>query len=349
MNAFLREVNALLTAGETLVLAAVADSSGSTPRSSGARMAVRRDRTILGTVGGGMVEAESQRLAAALFDDQERSVLMAPMNLTSELAAGTDMICGGKLTIILERVEPGGKAAKLYARLGEALRSGQSRLLLTRLRGPEPTCADHTLVQNPDDAPADLPVTAVTPLLTKVESGGMAMAAHGEDTLIAEGFVPPPALILFGGGHVSRATAVVAATLGFRLVVVDDRAEFANAERFPMADEIRVTNDFGSALAGLTVTGRDFILIITRGHLHDKTVLGLALDTPARYVGMIGSKKKRDAIYRALLDEGTTQAAIDRCHCPVGLAIGAQTPEEIAVSIAAQLIQVRAGHNGTRA
>ncbi|MFZ3046285.1 MAG: XdhC family protein, partial [Desulfatirhabdiaceae bacterium] len=139
----------------------------------------------------------------------------------------------------------------------------------------------------------------------------------------------------------SRETAILSKMIGFETVVLDDRPEFANRERFPEADEIRILSSFDCALDGLVIDGKGYIVILTRGHLHDKTVLGLALRKPARYIGMIGSRKKRDAIYRALEREGFSNDDLARVHSPIGLSIGAQTPAEIAVSIAAELIRVR--------
>ena len=148
---------------------------------------------------------------------------------------------------------------------------------------------------------------------------------------------------LFGAGHVARSTAAMAAMVEFRVSVTDDREAYANRQRFGEASEIRAIGRFEDAFSGLSVGRDDFIIILTRGHLHDKTVLAQALRTGAGYIGMIGSHRKRDAIYAALFKEGFSQADIERVHSPIGLSIGAETPEEIAVSILAEMIQVRAG------
>ena len=133
---------------------------------------------------------------------------------------------------------------------------------------------------------------------------------------------------------------------GFDVVVIDDRSEFADPVRFPEAVAVNTIAGFDRAFENLTVTADTYIIIVTRGHLHDRGVLEQALKTPAAYIGMIGSRRKRDAIYDRLLKDGFTQADIDRVHCPIGLKIGADTPEEIAVSIVAELIAVRAGSAG---
>jgi xanthine dehydrogenase accessory factor len=147
---------------------------------------------------------------------------------------------------------------------------------------------------------------------------------------------------IFGAGHVAQPTAQLANLVGFRVWVADDREGYANCERFPDAYEIRVLDSFEKSMPDVALDQNDYLIILTRGHLHDKKVLAQALRTRAGYIGMIGSHKKRNAIYGVLLKEGFTQADIDRVHSPIGLSIGAETPEEIAVSIVAELIAVSA-------
>ena len=129
--------------------------------------------------------------------------------------------------------------------------------------------------------------------------------------------------------------------VGFRVWVLDDREAFANPERFPDAHRLSVLDGFERAFEDLEVTADSYVIIFTRGHLHDKTVLARALATDAGYIGMIGSRHKRNAIYDALREDGIAQTQIERAHCPIGLAIGAETPEEIAVSIVAEMISHR--------
>jgi xanthine dehydrogenase accessory factor len=129
--------------------------------------------------------------------------------------------------------------------------------------------------------------------------------------------------------------------VGFRLAVIDDRAEFATRERFPTADEVLVL-PFDKVFDHLRVTPDSYLVIVTRGHLSDRTVLRSALTTNPAYIGMIGSKRKREAIYRSLLDEGVPRERLEAVHSPIGLVIGAETPEEIAVSIVGELIKTSA-------
>ncbi len=144
---------------------------------------------------------------------------------------------------------------------------------------------------------------------------------------------------LFGGGHVSLAVARVAHLAGFGIAIVDDREAFANAERFPMAAEIHAS--YEDAFAKIQPNAASYLVIVTRGHKEDMRVLAWTVGTAARYIGMIGSKRKVIAVYKALEKEGIALHTFERIHAPVGLDIGALTPEEIAVSIVAELIAVR--------
>ncbi len=170
------------------------------------------------------------------------------------------------------------------------------------------------------------------------ESG---LICGGTLEIFVEPILPPPKLCIFGGGHVSLALARVAEQAGFEITVVDDRESFANRERFPMAAELHTS--FEAAFEKLRPGPVSYLVIVTRGHRDDMRVLKWAVGTEARYIGMIGSKRKVIAIYRALESEGMARESFERVHAPVGLAIGARTPEEIAVSIAAELIAVRRG------
>lgn len=157
--------------------------------------------------------------------------------------------------------------------------------------------------------------------------------------IFVEPILPQPILYLFGGGHVSTATARVASLAGFRIGVVDDRESFANAERFPMAAEIHTS--YEDAFEKIHPNASTYMVIVTRGHKDDMRVLEWAVKTDARYIGMIGSKRKVLSVYRALEKEGISLDRFKNVHAPVGLEIGALTPEEIAVSIAAELIAIR--------
>jgi xanthine dehydrogenase accessory factor len=162
--------------------------------------------------------------------------------------------------------------------------------------------------------------------------------------VFVEPILPQPTLYIFGGGHVSMALANAASKAGFNIGVIDDREQFANLERFPMAQEVYTT--FEDAYEKIKPNASSYLVIVTRGHRDDMRVLAWAVKTEARYIGMIGSKRKVLSVYKALENDGFAPELFERVHAPVGLDIGALTPEEIAISITAELIAERRGAKG---
>ncbi|MGE4469662.1 MAG: XdhC family aldehyde oxidoreductase maturation factor [Desulfovibrio sp.] len=356
MRHLLRDTLNLLHQGESIVLATIVDSHGSTPRSSGAKMTVRRPglpgESILGTVGGGITEAMAIRDAGELFGTPPGTALLRELDLNRDLAAGTDMICGGQFSLLLEHVSPNSPATSALEELDRLLRQGRPGLLFFQLAPKDQgtfSAQGHAVTPLSDAPPAhaaDVPDSIRRSLVQlAMDKGAVGLHTLEDQRYVAEPAFPPAPVFLYGAGHVSRCTARLAAMMGFRTVVLDDRQDFANAERFPEADQIVVLDDFHQAVHPETVGKDAFVVILTRGHAHDKTVLGQALRTPARYIGMIGSKKKRGDVYAALRKEGFTDQDLDRCHCPIGVTMNAQTPEEIALSIVAQLVDVRGAGN----
>ncbi|MDP6041310.1 MAG: XdhC family protein, partial [Candidatus Latescibacteria bacterium] len=155
-----------------------------------------------------------------------------------------------------------------------------------------------------------------------------------------ESICPEPTLFLFGGGHVSFAIAQMAHSVGFRIVVIDDRPMFANKERFPMASET-LTLEMETAFDHLVIDDLSYVVAVTRGHQHDKPIVEQAVKTQAAYVGMIGSRRKIALMWKELEAKGISRETLDAVYAPIGLDIGADSPEEIAVSVVAELIQVR--------
>jgi xanthine dehydrogenase accessory factor len=181
-------------------------------------------------------------------------------------------------------------------------------------------------------------MNAAPTILADGDSGIITIRA---DEFVLEPMVSSPTVIIFGGGHISVSLAPLLSGVDFRVAVVDDRPEFISRDRFPDASHL-VLSDFKNCFDQLEFTPETYAVIVTRGHLHDKTVLEEVLKRPTRYVGMIGSRRKREMIYQALREEGTSAESIERVRSPIGLEIGAETPEEIAISITAELIKTRA-------
>ncbi len=172
----------------------------------------------------------------------------------------------------------------------------------------------------------------------KAEDSGM--ICGGVMDIYIEPIIPNPRVYIFGGGHVSLSVAKMSKMVGFEVVVLDDRPQFANRERFPEADEV-IAEEFEFSLAKLQVNRSSYLVIVTRGHAYDQEVLEWAVKTGARYLGMIGSRRKIQMVYASLKEKGVPVEKLDRVHAPIGLDIGALTPEEIAVSIVAEMIQER--------
>jgi len=254
MNDIYQEIVRVKTEGEEAALVTIVSATGSTPREEGAKMLVRADGSILGTIGGGSLEAQVVEEAIKVIKQGKPKRLH--MSLTAKEAEEAGMICGGELEVFIE------------------------------------------------------------PILTT------------------------PTLYIFGGGHISLSLAKMGKLLGFKIAVIDDRAEFAHPDRFPEADVLLV-EEFSKSFPKLKIDKSSYIVIVTRGHQHDEIVLEWAVGTPAKYIGMIGSKTKNETIFSHLLARGISKEQLDRVHAPIGLKISAQTPEEIAVSILAEVVKVR--------
>lgn len=330
----------LLHQGEDFVLATVLSKFGSSPGTAGRKMVVRRDGSILGTIGGGLVEAKVQQLASRVMDTGEP--LVQQFNLTGTEVATMDMICGGQMEVLIEYIDATDIVLKEIYNLAASDHVKGKAVLVTQFYDPAQgvTVNKHYLVQEDTDEKL-LPSEVVTAILKDnlVKSPQVLKLASGKYLL--EPLAGLYTLFLVGAGHISQQLCPLANMVDFKTVVLDDRPEFANQTRFPTANNIKVISSFAETFTGLEVDSNSFIVIVTRGHAHDKTVLRQALSTPAGYIGMIGSKSKRNAIYQALLKEGIAQLDLERVYSPIGLAIGADTPAEIAISIMAEIIKVR--------
>ena len=248
------EIVKLRKEGRRGAVATIVNVRGSIPSFKTAKMLVRYDGSILGTIGGGCVEAEVWQAAREVMESEKPRTLTFDLNQDPKYDTG--LVCGGTLDIFIEPV------------------------------------------------------------------------------------LPPATLYVFGAGHVAVNLYKVAKNAGFDVTVVDDREAYASRDRFPEASEI-IAEDFDQATAHLTPNESSYVVIVTRGHRDDMRVLRWAVRTQARYIGMIGSKRKTIAIFRELTKEGIPAELFERVHAPVGLDIGAITPEEIAVAITAELIAVR--------
>ncbi|MGA8730023.1 MAG: XdhC/CoxI family protein [Terracidiphilus sp.] len=248
------EITKLKREGKRAALATIVNVRGSIPSIVAAKMLVREDGSILGTVGGGCVESDVRKGAMEVMRDEKPKTFN--FNLDQRPDDDTGLVCGGSLEVFIEPI------------------------------------------------------------------------------------IPLPQLYIFGGGHIGLNVHKVATLAGFETILSDDRELYSNRERFPDAHEVHA-GEMEELMGGLAPSDSSYIVIVTRGHRHDMQVLRWALDTPAHYIGMIGSSRKVLAVYEQLQAEGVAAESLKRVFAPIGLDIGAATPEEIAIAIVAELIAVR--------
>lgn len=354
---------------ERLALATVISRSGSGPREPGANMLIHAAGETIGTIGGGLLEAKVLDLAGVVLQEG-RSAILA-MELTSpQGAAGGGMICGGRVEILVECIDGADFLwLSLLNQILEGVKGNESCRLIRSIQmtgdlpdssGTRSLSSSSSIGKNPE---MKTWVQTGRGLLEgdRLLTGSLDMAQWNPEWLPKKGrrqeailmesnriryFVQSidstVQVVIVGAGHVGQALATLCHFVGFKAIIIDDRPEFASRERFPTAEDIRIPASLEDCFSDMAITEECYVVIVTRGHAFDRSVLAQSLRTPAGYIGMIASKTKRDAVYKSLLGEGVTTEAIGRVHSPIGLAIGAQTPEEIAVSIMAEMIAVRA-------
>lgn len=331
MKEFLRGIVQALEKGEPVELVSILKSSGSTPRRAGAMMAVFPGGRSSGTIGGGNVEYEAQNFARTLLDkhsDAVRHFRFLPGD-----AANLGMVCGGDVTLLFHYFPAGSyRGIAVFQDLIKIASRNVNVWFLQRVQYERVTdfgIAGSFGVRHLSKAPGNLKEL----LSEKTSFNG---------TWFTVPIARAGRTFLFGGGHVSQALVPVLASVGFRPTVFDDRPEFADPARFPMAEEV-LCGDFLSLGEEITISPDDYVVVMTRGHQADFEVLTQVLRSGAKYIGCIGSKRKLAICRNQLLAQGFTAAEYDRIHAPIGLPIGSETPEEIAISIAAEMIAVRAG------
>jgi xanthine dehydrogenase accessory factor len=321
-----------LAEGRKGMLATVINRTGSAPRDVGARMFIDDNGRSDGTVGGGLLELQVQKAAIERKNEETAAVIHFQMNAKTVEEQG--MLCGGNVDVLLEPVAA--KHGELYERLGEMERKGKKGIVVTSLT----ESFTKTLVDDALEVTGDaMSESQAMQCLNLVTHGRPVISDDG--AYLVEPVFNRAKLYIFGAGHVSQFIAKIAGMVDFAVTVIDDREEFANSLRFPEADEI-IVDDFVKSFSSLSFSGNEFVVIVTRGHAHDANVLRETLSKDTRYVGMIGSKRKIKIIFDLMRQYGFSDEVIAKVYAPVGLAIKAETPQEIAVSIVGQLIEVRA-------
>lgn len=343
-----KEAISLFEEGQNFCVATIVSLHGSSPRHVGAKFLVKEDGASVGTIGGGLFEAEV--IAAAVEALRAKSSILLHFAFTGEDADSERMLCGGSAHVFVEfNSKLDSHRRSIYEHLIRLSMEGLSGFLLTQIphqagrmdSDPKGSlfCDENGLLLGELANQAGV----LSELKSKKFSGAPELLKFDqlESHAFVEHFYPQGTVFIFGAGHVGMSVAHLASFAGFRVILIDDRKEFANLDKVPEADHVFVVNSFDTCMSELGVGIDSYLVIVTRGHSHDKVVLRQALDTPARYVGMIGSRRKIKLIYEGLLEEGVTDTQLKRIHAPIGLPIGGETPEEIAVSIVAELIKVK--------
>jgi xanthine dehydrogenase accessory factor len=348
MDSHLIEIDKLLSQGRKLAVVRIIRQVGSAPRTVGTNCLILEDGTLMGTIGGGSLEFRVLEKTKECFRSGRSSLLR--FKLTGKEVGDSEMLCGGIVDVYLEPVYPDNSVTReVFKKIKTAINDGRGGVLQTKVADgishSDTACrafwADNGQIEGALGA-ISKSLSEKLQLLSAIRKSQLVELKPGSEGPFV--FVEPvksdDTLYLFGAGHIATFIAPLAKMVGFRVVVIDDREEFVNRDRFPNADKL-LNRPFADAIDNLSINSSSYIAIVTRGHVHDRVVLRDALQTSAAYIGMIGSRRKRDIVYRSLIKEGISKERIDPVHCPVGLDIGAETPEEIAVSIVAELVKVR--------
>ncbi len=309
------------------VLVTIIKGDGSSPRGAGAQMLVGRDGRILGTIGGGAVEGRSE--AAAMEALENKASFRRSFRLHEEGANSIGMACGGSVEVLFQFISAESEAWKAMAAMIVArIAARETGWLVLKTDGGDPA-----LLDGKGNA-----------LLGETVPGRVMDGKWMPDSREEYFCAPLPVgerLVIFGAGHCSQALAPIAHTVGFRVTVYDERAEYANRENFPLAEEI-IVGDYTKINEYLNLTAEDYLVVMTSGHSYDLEVQDQVLRGEFAYVGVIGSRKKTAAVNQRLRERGVADEAIMRVHTPIGTAIKAVTPEEIAISVTGELIYERA-------
>jgi xanthine dehydrogenase accessory factor len=325
------EVLKALVGNRGSALVTVVAVRGSTPRGVGSRMAVLPGGSIVGSVGGGVLEARAIARARGCLAEGSSAIL--GVELTGADVHGSTPVCGGAADLwILNAADPGLFEAAL-SRLDE----GRAVVLVSQRDRAGPVCTAvfgerGALVAGRED-PGDGPIAAGA-----VTAGRATMSEDG--SRFYDPVLPPERLLVLGGGHVGTAVAGFAVTLGFRVTIADDRPGFADPGRLPPGVEA-LSGAYPDLIAGFPFGPSIYVLVVTPGHLSDLDCVRAVLGREHRYLGVIGSRRKVRMLMEGLVAEGHDRERVEALYSPVGIDIGAETPAEIAVSILAEMIAVR--------
>ncbi|MFF3576552.1 XdhC family protein [Streptomyces mirabilis] len=339
-------------AGSPFGLATVVTVSRSAPRDPGAAMAVGPGDEVVGSVSGGCVEGAVFELAQEVV--ASGVARLETFGYSDEDAFAVGLTCGGEITLLIRRVTPAEDPS--FAAVADSVAAGRPVTVATVIEGPAPLGA--TLAVWPDEVAGSLGSTGLDVAVTADARGELAQGAtirrhygpHGERredavTVFLHSFAPPPRMLVFGAIDYAAAVARIGDFLGYRVTVCDARPVFATAKRFPAGVEV-VVDWPHRYLRGTTTDARTVICVLTHDPKFDVPLLEEALRRPAAYIGAMGSRRTHDDRRKRLIDAGLSEGELSRLRSPVGLDLGARTPQEVAVSVAAEIVALRWGGSG---
>lgn len=335
---------------------------GSAPRREGAHLFLTGDGVITGTIGGGGLEAEAVRIARDLLDSEKGHIQV--FNLV-EGDDPSELVCGGNVTLLIEPILERDEA--VYGFLANAMDNHVSCCLISILHRYEDD--SHTVAIGPKGAVNPYGNSVFSALLSsyvkkRLVAWAQVLLKAGDKTIkildpvsidlnssegdmfIFETLQIFPRLIVFGGGHLSQALCKMAALCNFQVEIVDDRDEFASRERFPEATRVLCLPNYSHIPDLIRLDYHTFVVIATRGHRYDEAVLFQIIDYDLPYIGMVGSRQKNAIVFERLRERGISPSRLEIVHAPIGIPIRPETPEEIAISILAEIIQTRADIKG---
>lgn len=320
-------INNLLKEKESFAAATIISKSGSGPREAGTKMIVKDDLSIIGTIGGGKIEASVIELCRQVLKDKKP--ILKKFSLNNKLSSDLGMACGGSTEVYIEYIDlKDNKTFEIFSQVYECLRNFENLILITEME----TNNRNIVTKN----------KGISGLYEEINiNRRFVMLKKDNKDYMIENFKSEETVFIFGCGHIGFNLSKITKFLNYKTVVLDDRAEFADKNRFEDAVSVVLLSNFSEAFNKIEIDDSSYIVIVTRGHLNDAVVLEEALKTKAKYIGMIGSRKKIAEVFRVLSEKGYGREDFDRVHSPIGIEINSETPEEIAISIGAELIKVR--------
>ena len=343
--------------GETLAIATIVSTMGSTPREVGAQMVITASGEILGTVGGGCGEAEVRREAVQVI--RSRKPATVKVELMDDIESNSPAVCGGILNVFVDPWwnDPAAVALKLADALLQVQKDGAAAIVATVVDAgncPDAAAGDKCFIRDGEVKICNIRnkellqaiLREAETRLRREECRQVTLTLPGTDCkaeVFFEVITAMRKVIIVGAGHLAIPLVKFAKILGFHITVLDDRVMYANRERFPDVDEVLV-GDMAETLRGIEITQQTYIVLITRGHQFDEPCLREIIHSPAKYIGMIGSKRRIKACFIRFRDEdGIPEELLKRVYAPIGLDIKAESPEEIALSIISEMVKVRRG------